>query len=271
MEIRQKYAGSEISFNDITAPFLRSFDRYMEKAGSGINTRSIHFRNIRAIFNRAIDDEIIEPNIYPFRKFKIRSEQKDKEFLTAEQVNALYRYPFKTKTLAMARDYWMLSFFLCGISPVDLFHLKKPDGNNRIIFIRQKELNEAHETIKLSLQAEAEEIISRYKAGEDSPYLLNFESKYTAYDSFIHFISKKIRETAKITGLAGITLYWARYSWATIADSIGIDEKIISKGLGHVDKSIAGRHYIAFDWSRVDRANRAVIDFVLQKGRKQDQ
>jgi integrase len=152
-----------------------------------------------------------------------------------------------------------------------LFHLRKPDGNNRIIFIRQKELNEAHETIKLSLQPEAEEIISRYKAGEESAYLLNFESKYIAYNSFIHFISKKIGEIAKIAELDGITLYWARYSWATIADSIGIEEKIISKVLGHVDKSIAGRHYIVFDWSRVDRANRAVIDFVLRKGRKQDQ
>jgi hypothetical protein len=40
MEIRQKYAGSEISFSDITALFLRSFDQYMKKAGSGINTRS---------------------------------------------------------------------------------------------------------------------------------------------------------------------------------------------------------------------------------------
>ena len=59
-------------------------------------------------------------------------------------------------------------------------------------------------------------------------------------------------------------MYWARYSWATIADSIDIPEKTISKGLGHVDKSLAGRKYIAFDWSKVDKANRQVIDFVLK-------
>jgi hypothetical protein len=58
-------------------------------------------------------------------------------------------------------------------------------------------------------------------------------------------------------------MYWARYSWATIADSIGVQEKLISKGLGHVDKSLAGRTYISFDWSKVDRANREVIDHIL--------
>jgi integrase len=253
----------DLSFGDITSSFLRNFDSHLEKTGSGVNTRSIHFRNIRAIFNRAIDDEVIEPNVYPFRKFKIRSERKNRECLTAEQVKALYDYRFRTDSLNMARDYWMLSFFLCGISPVDLFHLKKPDGNNRIAFVRQKERNESHEVIRLFIQPEAAVIIDRYGADSDSGYLLNFESKYVSYDSFKHFISKKIREIAEITGFEGLTLYWARYSWATIADSTGIQEKIISKGLGHVDKTIAGRHYIAFDWTRVDTANRAVIDYVL--------
>jgi len=78
------------------------------------------------------------------------------------------------------------------------------------------------------------------------------------------FVSKKIREIAKITGFASLTLYWARYSWATIADGLDIPEKTISKGLGHVDKSMAGRKYIAFDWSKVDKANRQVINRVLK-------
>jgi len=92
-----------------------------------------------------------------------------------------------------------------------------------------------------------------------------FIDKYMSYDIFKSFLSKKVREIAKIAGLEGLTMYWARYSWATIADSIDIPEKTISKGLGHVDKSMAGRKYIAFDWSKVDRANREVIDFVLSR------
>jgi integrase len=262
-KLKEYTKNKNLSFKDINYPFLRQLDNYLYESGSGINTRSIHFRNIRAIFNRAIDDEVIDQSLYPFRKFKIKTEQKEKEYLAACQIKTLYEYDLKTEALRMARDYWMLSFFLCGISPIDLYHLKKPNNKNAISFVRQKEKNESHETIRLFLQPEAQSAIDRYKADEDSEYLLNFESKYVNYDSFKHFISKKIREIASIINIPGLTLYWARYSWATIADSIGIDEKTISKGLGHIDKTIAGRHYIAFDWSKVDRANRQVIDHVL--------
>ena len=263
----KEYACKEnICFEDITLQFLRDFDNYLSKLGSGVNTRSIHFRNIRAVFNRAIDDDVIKHELYPFRKFKIKSEEKDKVNLTPEQVKQLYEYEFETPSLRMARDFWMLSFFLCGVNPIDLYHLKKPDANGVVSFVRRKEENTNHYVIKFLVQPEAANIINVYKAEDDSPFLLKFESKYVNYDIFKSFLSKKIREIAKITGLSGLTLYWARYSWATIADSIGIQEKTISKGLGHTDKSLAGRKYIAFDWSKVDRANRQVIDFVLYSG-----
>lgn len=60
----------------------------------------------------------------------------------------------------------------------------------------------------------------------------------------------------------GADLYWARYTWATLADKLGVSEKEISKGLGHVDTSIAGKFYISYDWTKVDRANRTVLDYL---------
>lgn len=261
----KSYDSGFLMFEDLNNSFLRSFDDFLIKEKASINTRSIHFRNIRSIFNRAIDDEIIQPSVYPFRKFKIKNEQRNKECLTKEQVKTLYDYEFETDSLKMARDFWMLSFLLCGINPIDLFTLKKPDKNNRVSFVRTKIKNKTSDPVKMLLQPEALELIERYKADQDSEYLLCFESKYLCYDNFKSFVSKKIREIAKITGLEGLTLYWARYSWATIADSLDIQEKTISKALGHTDKSLAGRKYIAFDWSKIDHANRKVIDYVLYK------
>ena len=57
-------------------------------------------------------------------------------------------------------------------------------------------------------------------------------------------------------------------SWATLADRLGISEKEISKGLGHVDTSIAGKFYISYDWTKVDRANRTVIDHIASLASK---
>jgi integrase len=65
-------------------------------------------------------------------------------------------------------------------------------------------------------------------------------------------------------GVPNLTMYYARYSWATYASKIGVDESVIGKALGHTDVSLAGSRYISFDWSRVDDANRKVIDYTIK-------
>ena len=113
--------------------------------------------------------------------------------------------------------------------------------------------------VSILVQPEAAEIIARY-AGTD--HVLRFIEERATYDTFIHQIQRALRHIAKELGIEGLTFYWARYTWATLADKLGISEKEISKGLGHVDTSIAGKFYISYDWTKVDRANRAVIDYI---------
>lgn len=262
-----KFLGDkDINFKDITVPFLRQFDEHLERNGASINTRSIHLRNIRTLYNRAIEAKIVKIDEYPFRQFKIRSEQREKDCLTPEQVYLLYTYNFKTKGQQLARDFWMLSFFLCGINPIDLYMLKKPDQHNKITYTRTKTQHASNDDVHILIQPEAQDIINKYKTDDDE-YLLNFSNKYMSYDIFRHFISKCIRQIADILDMRGLTLYWARYSWATIADNLDISEKVISKALGHKDTSMAGRKYIAFDWNKVDKANREIIDCIINQNK----
>jgi hypothetical protein len=94
---------------------------------------------------------------------------------------------------------------------------------------------------------------------------ITFEGGVKSFSKSFYIEDNNCKQSNKRLRFAWLTLYHARYSWATIADGLDISEKTISKGLGHVAKSMAGRKYIAFDWSKVDRANRQVIDFVLEK------
>lgn len=63
-----------LTFADITVSWLNRFDAFMS-ATCSVNTRSLHMRNIRAVMNAAINEEIIDQNCYPFRKFPIRNEK----------------------------------------------------------------------------------------------------------------------------------------------------------------------------------------------------
>lgn len=252
------FDNEEVPFEKVNVIWLKAFDAHLEKQGVGINTRAIHFRNLRAVFNSAINEDLIGLEYYPFRIFKIASSRKDKEALTEEQLQRLIAYDTPYPFRRTARDLFLLSFYMCGMNLVDLYHLDRlRDG--RAHFVRTKTSGKNINPVSILVQPEAAEIIARYAGAE---HVLRFIEERATYDTFIHQVQRALRHIAKELGIEGLTFYWARYTWATLADKLGISEKEISKGLGHVDTSIAGKFYISYDWTKVDRANRTVLNYI---------
>ncbi len=252
------FDNEEVPFEKVNVIWLKAFDAHLEKQGAGINTRAIHFRNLRAVFNSAINEDLIGLEYYPFRKFKIASSRKDKEALTEEQLQRLIAYDTPYPFRRTARDLFLLSFYMCGMNLVDLYHLDRL-REGRAHFVRTKTSGKNINPVSILVQPEAAEIIARYAGAE---HVLRFIEERATYDTFIHQVQRALRHIAKELGIEGLTFYWARYTWATLADKLGISEKEISKGLGHVDTSIAGKFYISYDWTKVDRANRTVLDYI---------
>ena len=252
------FDNEEVPFEKVNVIWLKAFDAHLEKQGVGINTRAIHFRNLRAVFNSAINEDLIGLEYYPFRKFKIASSRKDKEALTEEQLQRLIAYDTPYSFRRTARDLFLLSLYMCGMNLVDLYHLDRL-REGRAHFVRTKTSVKNINPVSILVQPEAAEIIARYAGAE---HVLRFIEERATYDTFIHQVQRALRHIAKELGIEGLTFYWARYTWATLADKLGISEKEISKGLGHVDTSIAGKFYISYDWTKVDRANRTVLDYI---------
>lgn len=252
------FDNEEVPFEKVNVIWLKAFDAHLEKQGVGINTRAIHFRNLRAVFNSAINEDLIGLEYYPFRKFKIASSRKDKEALTEEQLQRLIAYDTPYPFRRTARDLFLLSFYMCGMNLVDLYHLDRL-REGRAHFVRTKTSGKNINPVSILVQPEAAEIIARYAGAE---HVLRFIEERATYDTFIHQVQRALRHIAKELGIEGLTFYWARYTWATLADKLGISEKEISKGLGHVDTSITGKFYISYDWTKVDRANRTVLDYI---------
>lgn len=253
-----------LDFEDITKEWLLKFDEHMAKTSPSKNARNIHLRNIRSVFNEAIDEEIT--HFYPFRKFKIREQETPKRSLTVEQLRELFSYPvegFMQKYL----DMFKLIFCLIGINTVDLLALTpKNVKEGRIMYNRAK----TGRLYDIKLEPEAEEIIERYK-GEN--HLLMFLDNYTNYRDFARRINKNLKRIGDTKiGKQGkktispifpqISTYWARHSWATIAASLDIPKETIAAALGHGGNSVTDI-YIKFDQRKVDEANRRVLDWVL--------
>lgn len=246
--------------------WLKKFENYMILDGIRTNTIAIHLRNIRAVFNYALDEEII--NAYPFRRYKIKKEETIKRSMSIDDLRKLRDYECEPHQ-ERYRDLFMLTFYLIGINPIDLLHLKEIK-NGRIEYYRAK----TGKLYSVEVLPEAMDIINKYK-GEN--YLINVLDSYVDYKHFTSKMNKNLKQIGEFerVGLGGkkirkplfpdITIYHARHSWATVASNLDIPKETISAALGHEIGSKITGIYINFDMKKVDDANKKIIDYLFER------
>lgn len=252
-----------IFMEDVNKDWLIGFELHLQE-DSSVNTIAIHMRNVRAVFNYCIDEEMFSN--YPFRKYKIKTEKTRHRALTPEQLVAFRDYPCEEHQVRY-RDLFMLSFYLLGINIGDLCKLRKTDiVNNRVEYKRAK----THKMYSVLIQPEAQAIIDKY-AGEE--YMLWVLEDYKDYKDFLHRMNENLQNIGEVqVGKQGkktreplykdITTYWARHTWATTAHKAGVSKDVISMALGHSFGVKTTDVYIDYDAEKVDQANRLVIDWI---------
>lgn len=248
----------KLTFEDITKEWLTSYDTFLSETSPSRNARNVHFRNIRAVFNEAIDDGITKA--YPFRRFKIRPVATIKRSLGVEQLRAIFSAPTDEHT-EKALDIFKLIFLLIGINIIDLCKLRTLN-NGRINFHRSK----TNRLYSIKVEPEALEIINRHKGSE---YLIDILDLHKNHRSYVIILNKQLKEIGVVSTdpnskplFPQLTTYWARHTWATIAASLDIPKETIAAALGHGGNTVTDI-YIDFDRKKVDEANRKVIDWVL--------
>lgn len=264
---KMHYFDSDIDnkcFEDIDVKWLTDFEAFCAETSTK-NARNIHLRNIRAVFNYAIDNEIT--TAYPFRRFRIRPEETRKRSLTVDALRRLFDYPVEPYA-EIYRDMFKLIFMLVGINTVDLHRLREVTSAGRVEYRRAK----THRLYSIKVEPEAMEIIEKYKGLNG---LLCIADRWSDHRNFRHQLNKALQRIGEMErkGLGGkkiitpefdgLTSYWARHSWATIAYKIGVSKDVIAKALGHSDGHDTTNIYIDEDNCLVDEANRRVLDWVL--------
>ena len=264
------------TFEDIDEAYLRKMDEAWEKDGLTTNSRAVYMRNIRAVFNDAIDDELTTN--YPFRKFSIKKAPTKKRNLSVQELRMLRDYPIVNEFQEKYRDMFMLCFYLRGINMVDLLGLtKKNIRAGRINYVRAK----TGKFYSVKIEPEAMALINRYK-GVD--YLIDIcdgakdEKEFEAkYKGFLQRMDRGLKKIGSYTrkGLGGkkyitpilpdLSQYWCRHTTATLMAELGYSNEIIACSLGHEFGIKTTNIYIEYKESEVDKANRALIDYTFKK------
>lgn len=257
------------TFDSVNTAWL---DRWVAaNAKMSVNGFSIHLRNLRSVFNWAIDNEWTDK--YPFRRYKIRSERVAIRNISVEELRTIRDWQVEGWQ-EMYRDLFMLTFYLCGINPVDLLHLKKSDmKNDRIRYKRRK----TGHLFDIPVPTPAKEIIDRYSGKKWLLRPLDEYSNYKDFCSHWNLALKKIGTSEKVADKAGkrrkveytpvvdgLTVYTARYTFASIGAELDVPRETIALCLGHSWADVTS-HYIAYNPKKIDAAVQRIVAYVGEK------
>lgn len=256
----------KITMDEITPDLLRDFESWMARTMPSPNSRAVHFDNIRAVCNDAIDDEVTHN--YPFRKFKYRRVETQKRSLSLEELRTLLNWEVEPHQVRY-RDMFLLTILLRGINIIDLANLTQDNVvGGRIEYIRAK----THRMISVKIEPEAAELIEKYR-GKD--YLVNISDLYQNHKDYISRMDRNLKKIGTVkVGKHGkksvsplypkLSTYWARHTFATIAyNDCSIPMDVISDLLGHSTGMAVTNVYIRRNEKVTDAAARKVIDKIL--------
>mgnify|MGYP003288542252 CR=1 FL=1 len=259
----------ERTFAEMDESWLRRFEGFMALSAPKKNARNIHLRNIRSVFNYAINIKSLTIP-YPFRTFKIQAEVTASRALTIEQLRLLKDYTITEPHLEKYRDIFMLMIYLRGINAADLFQAKHSDiVNGRLEYYRKK----TGTFYSVKIEPEALNILNKYRGVN---FLLDVCDTWSNPTDYLRKMDKGLKKIGPMqrVGLGGkkiytpllpqLSSYYARHTFASLAAQLHIPIEITSESLGHKIGSPTTAIYVHYLREQVDDATRKIIDFITK-------
>lgn len=265
----QDYVGTSVElFTDITSFVLEKYEVHLRQSGFSIVSIIDYIAVINTVFEIAkkrYNDEdtgIIKIPNNPFSKYTYpKKPLTRKKALTKNEILSIMNFETKRSGIQAARDAFIISFLLCGINSADLYYVEIHDG--RIEYERRKTKGRRTDNAFISIKVEPELLpyIERYK---DDERLFSFHRRNSTHKRFNASINEHLKIIGKELGIEDLTYYAARHSWATIARNdcdISMDD--IALCLNHKSEYNITDTYIKKNWTRIDNANRKVLDYIF--------
>lgn len=253
--------GCDVPIDNMDSGLMLEYEYWLKETGACKNTTSFYMRNLRAIYNRAVEEDFAVQK-FPFRHVYTGIDKTVKRALSAKAVKAIKNLDLSLfPQLDYARDLFLFSFYTRGMSFIDMAFLKKKDLQGGILSYHRKKTGRR---LFIKWEKPMQEIIDKYDTG-DSPYLLpvikengkDFRKQYT---NGAHLVNDKLKKIGELLGLEiPLTSYVARHSWASIAKSKSVPVSVISEAMGHDSESTTRIYLASLDTSSVDKANSIVL------------
>lgn len=220
--------------------------RYRKAVGMGLTTDKDIFRHVFTGFAKTAKRAIPLASIRSIRQLELPEGSR----------------------IAFARDVFMLSIYLQGMSFVDMAYLRKSDISSGQLQYNRKKTGQC---ITVSWEPSMQAIVDEYAhLTGGSPYLLPIITRLDGterrqYVKMEHNVNRLLKKIGAMAGVRiPLTTYVARHSWATTMRDMGYDLSIVSRGLGHESLKTTQIYLSTIDTSAVANANRRMIGRIIR-------
>jgi len=250
----------DVPLDGITSDMMIMYEAYLKTRGVRMNTISFYMRNLRAVYNRAVEKGLT-PQQYPFRHVYTGVDKTVKRAIQIKAIKALKELDLSMKpSLDFARDMFMFSFYTRGMSFIDMAYLKKSDLQNGILTYRRRKTGQE---LTIKWEKCMAEIIAKYPENKTDfllPIIKVLGNERRQYDNALHLVNYRLKELSTMLKLQRpLTMYVARHSWASAAKAKNVPLSVISEGMGHDSEMTTQIYLSSLETSVVDKANKMIL------------
>ncbi len=251
---------------------LNQFQKSISTFQHPLKDASVHnyMRDLRGLFNYARKKYnrkslgLLRIEHYPFDEYKIVEAPLTRKRNTDIETLKLIRdsSPLSESRAELARDLFMLSFYMCGINAVDVFKVDKSNiVGGRLEYNRSKTKDKRKDNafISIKIVKEAKPLLKKY--------IGNLSQRYTNIGGLNKALSRGMKEVCKLISVNGLTYYWARHTVGNLArNKCRMSKDDVALTLNHVDQGNKVTDiYIEKDWSIVDEVQANVVELSVDR------
>ena len=261
--------GEDMTVDALDAELMNQYEAWLKGRGVKRNSSSCYLRTLRTLYRKAVEAGLTtDKNIFRHVFTGFAKTAKRAIPLSSLRAIRLLRLP-EDSAVAFARDLFMLSVYLQGISFVDLAYLKKDDIRNGQLHYSRKKTGQE---LAVSWEPAMQDIVDNYAhLTKDSPYLLPIITKADGterrqYERMEHKVNYYLKKIGAMAGLrTSLTTYTGRHTWASAMRDMGTSLSVISKGLGHESLKTTQIYLSSIDMEGVVKANRKMIGKIFRE------
>ena len=262
LRLFRDFSGGDMFLSEISTVTISEFERWLKRKGLSQTYTSMTLSMTRTIINRAIRAQFVTYQLHPFAYWKRPADEEREIDISVEELAAIRDAQPKLKKQRIARDLFMLSYYLGGINLIDLLNIDFR-GVSVLEYVRHKSRNTktSDKRISFTIQPEAKELIRKWMNRNTGK--LDFGYKFS-YKNFLQFVTRSIKSLAKdldIQNYKKVCYYTARKSFVQHGFDLGISLELLEYCIGQsVKNNRPIFNYLKIMRKHADVAIRQILD-----------